>query len=295
MSKQCVIFSLLILSICYGITIAADLPCGDWEPYKEEKCFKIFDKVGLQTYEDAEKTCHQQDNSSRLISIRFREEQEFITNLFKTHRVVDNVWIGAKYIINKFKWSDDSELVFTNWAEGSPKNKSDHCVQLQSDETTFGKWSDVLCDKKNLVVCQKRQTWSLSRLQEILLDVKLNPVPIGFIYVQLPNEKSPTEIWPWMTWKDITSAYAGLFFRAEGGNSVTFGNIQEENSPRLSKVQNFNGYERTNSTDIQPGNWSPHIYSGGNSNGTLQSLAFFVSSGEVRPRNMAIRVWKRTR
>ncbi len=35
--------------------MAADLPCGDWEPYKEEKCFKIFDKVPTQTYEDAEK------------------------------------------------------------------------------------------------------------------------------------------------------------------------------------------------------------------------------------------------
>jgi hypothetical protein len=43
--------------------MSVDSPCGDWEPYKEEKCFKIFDKVGLQTYEDAEKTCHQQDNS----------------------------------------------------------------------------------------------------------------------------------------------------------------------------------------------------------------------------------------
>ncbi len=42
--------------------IAADSPCGDWEPYKDEKCFKIFDKVGLQSYEDAEKTCQQQEN-----------------------------------------------------------------------------------------------------------------------------------------------------------------------------------------------------------------------------------------
>ncbi len=125
-----------------------DSPCGDWEPYKEEKCFKIFDKEGLQTYTDAEKTCHQQESSSSLISIRSFEEQEFISNLlFKTHKVVDNIWIGAKYT-NKFKWTDDSDLVFTYWAEGSPKNKTDRCIQLNSDENSVGKWSDVFCNKK---------------------------------------------------------------------------------------------------------------------------------------------------
>jgi hypothetical protein len=88
---QRVIFS-LIFSLCYGksinkfiraltstvnvgITMAADSPCGDWEPYKDEKCFKIFENVGLKTYDDAEKTCNQQENSSSLVSIRFLEEQ----------------------------------------------------------------------------------------------------------------------------------------------------------------------------------------------------------------------------
>jgi hypothetical protein len=92
--------------------IAADSPCGDWEPYKEEKCFKIFDKVGLQTYEDAEKTCHQQDNSSSssLISIRFQEEQEFISDFLKTNKIPNDVWIGVKYTNNKYKWTDDSQV-----------------------------------------------------------------------------------------------------------------------------------------------------------------------------------------
>jgi hypothetical protein len=274
--------------------LAADSPCGDWEPYKEKKCFKIFDKVGLQTYEDAEKTCHQQENSSSLVSIRFQEEQEFITNLFKTHKAANDVWIGVKYNNNKYKWNDDSDLVFTNWAQGSPKNKTDHCVQMNSDETSFGKWSDVLCDKKNLVVCQKRQTWSLSRLQEILLDVKLNPVPIGFIYVQLPNKKSPTEIWSWMTWKDITSSYAGLFFRAEGGNAAPFGKIQSENSPRLSQIDQAHEAETGAETpfDVIPGSWSPYVFAG-KFESPNNHLRFLVSSGEVRPRNMAIRVLER--
>ena len=81
------------------------------------------------------------------------------------------------------------------------------------------------------------QTWSLSHLQKIVLNsIKKNPSPIGFIYVELPNEKSPTEIWPWMIWKDITSSYAGLFFRAEGGGLEVFEKIQEDNTHRLVEV-----------------------------------------------------------
>jgi hypothetical protein len=275
-------------------SITADSPCGDWEPYKEEKCFKIFDKAGLQSYEDAEKTCQQQENGSSLITVHFLEEQEFISNLFKTQKVANDIWIGVKYTNNKYKWEDDSDLVFTNWEQGSPKNQTDHCVQLLSDENSFGKWSDVLCNRKNLVVCQKMQTWSLSNLQKLLLNTIKNPFPIGFIYVQLPNEKSPTEIWPWMTWKDITSAYAGLFFRAEGGGSEKFGNVQGDDSPRLISVKDDVTECKRSVQNIVPGTWSSPIASGKDGCDSILGLQFLLSSVEVRPRNMAIRVWKRT-
>ncbi len=277
--------------------MAEDSPCGDWEPYKEEKCFKIFDKVGLQTYEDAEKTCHQQEHDSSLITIRFSEEQEFISNLFKTHKVANDIWIGVKYTNNKYKWNGDSDLVFTNWEQGSPKNKTDHCVQMNSAETSFGKWSDVLCNRGNLVVCQKMQIWSLFHLQKLLLNTIKNPFPIGFIYVQLPNEKSPTEIWPWMTWNDVSSAYAGVFFRVTGGEAEAFGQVQEDNSPRLTNVSQAYGgcglsfglyYDTHEKWHIGD------VCTGGNDPKSKQaSLRFYGKGGEVRPRNMAIRVWKR--
>jgi hypothetical protein len=98
-----------------GIAIATDPSslCGDWEAYKDEKCFKVSDKYGTQ--EEAGKTCNQEDNSATLVIIRSKDEQDFLFNLlFKTRKVVDNVWIGAKYTSNKFKWIDDSDLSFTN-------------------------------------------------------------------------------------------------------------------------------------------------------------------------------------
>jgi len=148
----------------------------------------------LHTFDDGEKICT--DNGSTLIEIRFKEEQDFLVNyLFSKNKIVDNVWLSAKFTINKYKWQDGAELIYNNWAVGSPKNATDHCVQLDSEEGLVGKWIDGPCQRKNLVVCQKKQVWSIARLQENLLKVMQNPVPIGFIYVQLPSEKSPTEVW----------------------------------------------------------------------------------------------------
>jgi hypothetical protein len=275
--------------VTLGITVAADSPCGDWEPYKDEKCFKVFDKVGSE--EEAEKSCSQQENSATLVTVHSKDEQDFLSNLlFKTHKIVDAVWIGAKYSSNKFKWADDSDLSFTNWAEGCPSNTLHKaCVQMVPEGSSIGKWTDEPCNKNNKVVCQRMQNWPISRLQKTFLDarkelqdsledvrkqlkesqedrkqlsssledvrkqlkesqedrkqlnssledVRKNPVPIGFIYVQLPSQPEPKTLWSMVEWKDVTSDYAGLFFRAEGGNSFPFGQTQSSDSPRLSSV-----------------------------------------------------------
>jgi hypothetical protein len=143
------------------------------------------------------------------------------------------------------------------------------------------------------------QTWSLSHLQKLLLNTIKNPFPIGFIYVQLPNEKSPTEIWPWMMWNDVSSAYAGVFFRVTGGEAATFGQVQEDNSPRLSEVNGL--LEDQKAQHSQSNWWNNTIPREGWSNwvitgwtGQVNFIRFQMSGGEVRPRNMAIRVWKRT-
>lgn len=262
-----------------------------------------MDSINLQTYDDAVKTCQQQDNGSSLVSIHYSEEQTFLSNLlFVQKKIADNVWIGAKFINSKYKWiDDDSDLTFTNWFDGSPRNLSGYCVQMNSDIASVGKWVDEPCTRRNLVVCQKMQTWSEARMQQIVLNLLKNPVPIGFVYVQLPNELSPTQIWPWMTWRDISSTFAGVFFRVAGGGAADFGQIQEEASPRLVQVNTAPYANLTaapqyapNAT-IEKGVWSNWIYTGAFSPSLQQYYLqnFLVSNTEVRPRNVAIRIWKR--
>jgi hypothetical protein len=285
--------------------MAADSSCGDWEPFSDEKCFKVFDKVGLQTHDEAERICR--EDESNLLRIHSLEEQKFLNEfIFNKSKIVDNVWIGAKFIDQKFRWEDYSEMSFTNWAAGSPKNRTDYCTQMHSDPESIGKWVDELCMKKYAVACQKMQNISLSRLHEIVLELKKNLIvldntknflPIGFIYVQLPKEKSPTEIWPLMTWNDVSSTYEGVFFRVIGGGAASFGQVQEDNAPRITEVDTL---DKSLIADQSQWNWNnKSIPKEGVSQWSITGssagvgIRFHSLGGEVRPRNMAIRIWKR--
>lgn len=120
-------------------------------------------------------------------------------------------------------------------------------------------------------------------------------VPIDFIYVQLPNQPEPQNIWDTVEWIEITSEYAGLFFRAEGGDSAAFGTIQADNSPRLHRVGRTNiAHPGVNGISVRAdGVSSSSISSGALTDSTHWALHFTVTSGEVRPRNQAMRIWKR--
>ena len=118
-------------------------------------------------------------------------------------------------------------------------------------------------------------------------------VPVGFVYFQLPNQQEPKAIWPSTNWQEITSQYKNLFFRAEGDESGKFGQIQEESSPKLTDIR-MN--EDTNHCNAEykpiPGVWKDdaiHLTGGGD----IQHIQFFVSNDKVRPKNTAIKIWKR--
>ena len=96
-----------------------------------------------------------------------------------------------------------------------------------------------------------------------------------------------------MEWREVSSEYAGLFFRVLGEGSSGFGETQNENSPRLTQATYQIGSAQTTSMSIPSGAWSQCLKTGGNIR-DIDCLQFYVSGGEVRPRNKAIRIWKRT-
>ena len=182
------------------------------------------------------------------------------------------------------------------------------------------------CEKKNAVLCEKAQEWSNSQIKNILQDLRKNftdkftsqqnqfsteiaqlkkeivnfnqnSVPIGFIYVQLSGQKDPQTLWANTKWSNVSPNYAGLFFRAEGGNASSFGNIQVEQTQAifvkeeaLLKNSDYNVEHTISSTYDAKG-----LRTGDNQNASALhfSLNFRHSTDEIRPRNQAIRIWIR--
>jgi hypothetical protein len=181
------------------------------------------------------------------------------------------------------------------------------CVQLTSKvgknriEIDDGLWKDVPCNKRNLVVCQKGATLSIPEIQAALFELKNNPVPVGFIYTQLPNKPSPQTIWPNLVWKNVTSEYAGLFFRAEGGTAGEFGEEQGESTKRLRYVSNtYRSGEIGDwgNEELVAGQWTSYRNTGryGTNSGSVlltYQMDFYMSNDEVKPRNTAVRIWER--
>jgi len=131
-------------------------------------------------------------------------------------------------------------------------------------------------------------------VKEFIKNARENPVPINFTYVQLPSQPEPKTLCPACNWSDISSQYAGQFFRVLGNSSDTFGVVQEENVPHITTIESQkNGASQIYLiTTIKSNDWSNWVYSG-SGDGNDYFLRFKSSGGEVRPRNQAVKVWKR--
>ena len=128
-------------------------------------------------------------------------------------------------------------------------------------------------------------------------------MPVGSVYVQFSGQTDPTTLFGG-TWDNVSSTYAGLFFRAEGGNAATFGNTQAGGAPNIEgTIVNLGGaFGETSgafSLTEQQNIVGLHSSSANYNDTQAQFLAsasnsVFGSADEVRPANSTIRIWKRT-
>lgn len=126
-------------------------------------------------------------------------------------------------------------------------------------------------------------------------------VPLNMIYIQYPHEVEPASLWNCSTnghWVDISNTYADLFFRVNG-NMSTFGALQEENIPRFDKAKSSHCQRgagcawHEGEITIPIGDWSHILNMAADSASSIyRPISFHTSGGEVRPRNMAIKIWK---
>lgn len=130
------------------------------------------------------------------------------------------------------------------------------------------------------------------------LKANSDSIPIGFIYFELPFQSTPHQIWPKYQWSYVTSRYSNLFFRAEGNETAFFGQVQRESLPSLgisvTKSQAINSMIYPYNVQLSPGKSTLSIFTGGDYKSSYwYVMSFGMNTTDVRPKNTAIRIWKR--
>lgn len=130
-------------------------------------------------------------------------------------------------------------------------------------------------------------------------------IPIGFIYIQYRNQSTPDILFGTDgKWQDVSSEYAGEFFRAVGGNSSSFGVTQAEGLPNItgtfalswgllySDGNGMSGAFTSNGSLATPNpgshnNRNSVVFNASNSN------SIYGASTHVTPYNSSIRIWEK--
>ena len=124
--------------------------------------------------------------------------------------------------------------------------------------------------------------------------------------MQFPGESAPADIYGG-EWTNISSQFAGQFFRAEGGNAAVFGGTQGDGAPEVTGYANNIACGGDASSDTsgalyRPSESNNNKATSTNPYGWKIQLALSLSRGnavygaanEVRPANSTIRIWRKT-
>ena len=268
---------------------------------------------------ETKRNCSEFDESSTLITIGSLNEQKFIEKLVKKYNTLsDRVWIGLEWSDNTFKWMDGSDNKYDNWDENTVKNGNNKCIQMSIIGSEFGKWTDDDCSRKYLMACQKKlanknnlekdltnHTKIIESQQSRLDKLEKSSIPIGFLYTQFPSMSSPRRLWPSLQWTEVTYQYAGLFFRAVGRGSLPFGQTQQADQSSITYIETDDGITTERKSffgcEIWKGNsrknvplddWAAYKCEG-NKITKFNIQDFYTTRAEVRPKNTAIKIWKR--
>ncbi|BFZ22363.1 hypothetical protein BsWGS_25402 [Bradybaena similaris] len=139
------------------------------------KCYYIGG-LGNQTTDDPKRDWEDARNFCRSLtspmvvdigSIHTLADQDFATSLL--YNLKGDLWIGFsdRLVANQYRWQDNSEVTYTNWASGQPARhflwslNKDNCVEMlrnphRAEDTA--KWNDAPCSKKSAFLCQTLQS-----------------------------------------------------------------------------------------------------------------------------------------
>lgn len=129
---------------------------------------------------------------------------------------------------------------------------------------------------------------TINQIKDLVLD---SVFPVGSIYTQFPNQLDPAGLNYPGTWSNVSSSYAGDFFRVEGGNAVSFEGGEQTDEIKSHTHTQYTGTVDDKNFSSSNGQYPPGDGPGVNDTGLTVST---VGGVETRPINQTIRIWKRT-
>uniref|UniRef100_R4G300 LP-Hop-1 n=1 Tax=Hoplocephalus bungaroides TaxID=83403 RepID=R4G300_9SAUR len=146
--------SLLVVTLSLN-GIGADHHCpSDWISLGKF-CYKVIRE--WKTWEDAEASCVQLQNSSHLASIHSLAESLYIQTAISRRLVFTDVWIGLNDPGKNrtWEWTDGSDFDYTSWGIFEPGNtdREEYCAKLRS-VSRHSRWEAAKCESKNRFICK---------------------------------------------------------------------------------------------------------------------------------------------
>ncbi|XP_022236088.1 macrophage mannose receptor 1-like [Limulus polyphemus] len=113
-------------------------------------CYRVYNSKN--TWKDAEYYC--QEEKGHLASVVSPYEQAFLHLFLK--KTSSNTWIGfgSKTDENRFRWTDQWPVYFTNWGRGQPVTSTSSSQQLCVSFLKNGPWNVTSCEEKLPFVCK---------------------------------------------------------------------------------------------------------------------------------------------
>ncbi|XP_068112001.1 mannose-binding protein-like [Hyperolius riggenbachi] len=140
---------LRVIDLQSKIPVAVDKHAKLW---KYESAEKNYTSLGLKASFDHAKTACA-NAGGQLATPRNEAENEIVLSLCNRHGHYAYLGIHDIHKDHTFRYPNGEAITYSNWNPGEPNNyrgRGEHCVAMHFD----GKWNDVTCAEKHLVICE---------------------------------------------------------------------------------------------------------------------------------------------
>ncbi|CAG2109467.1 unnamed protein product [Medioppia subpectinata] len=288
--------------------------CPDKWTATEHHCYRHV--VGaVATEAEAKSACAALASGSVPVTVHNNEDNTELRHFLGTS-VDTSFYIGLEYKpgtpVGQWDWLDSGNArTFHLWDNTADASGLLPCAFINMVKGVMSGWLTNDCKQPmRSMVCQipvrslNMLYEKMEKLTNELQQVKhqVGSVPIGFIYVQLPHQNDPGQIWGTESkWTDVTASYAGLFFRAEGGGSAAFNpsgvTVQESHVFNKFTIETIglknvshNGQSETRTSELKEQIKSGEIVP----EDALYKLNMYIDIKNAHPQNTAVKIWRRS-